>query len=198
MMQDMQIAFLLDIQKTIGNDLLDRIFAFISFLGNAGWIWIVLGVLILLYGLILFFKAGDAKGKFNLFIPAGLAVLIALVFSLLFTNIILKNAFDALRPFEIYSYDVVISLPHDSSFPSGHSSASFAAAFAYFKYFKKTGIWLLVLAALIAFSRLYLFVHFPIDVAVGSLLGLLYGFVAYKIVDRLLRPRIFKAEGNSQ
>ena len=75
---------------------------------------------------------------------------------------------------------------HDYSFPSGHSSASFAAAVSIFMWRKKEGSAALVLAALIAFSRLYFTVHYPTDVLVGTITGALYGVAAYFIVKALM------------
>ena len=71
------------------------------------------------------------------------------------------------------------------SFPSGHSAASFAAVSA--MYFTKCSLWkpVVFVAAAIAFSRLYLYVHFPTDVAAGILLGILSGLAAAKIYKRL-------------
>ena len=75
----------------------------------------------------------------------------------------------------------------DYSFPSGHTSASFAAALAIFMWRKREGIYAIVLAALIAVSRLYLTVHYPTDVFVSLILGSLYGIAAYYIAKWLFK-----------
>ena len=98
---------------------------------------------------------------------AGLTMAIALILSLIFCNGIFNSI-------------------HDYSFPSGHSSASFAAAVSIFMWRKKEGSAALVLAALIAFSRLYFTVHYPTDVLVGTITGALYGVAAYFIVKALM------------
>ena len=69
------------------------------------------------------------------------------------------------------------------SFPSGHSLASFEGAVSILLYHKKWGIAAVVLAALIACSRLYLFVHFPSDVVAGSLLGILIAAVVHRWME---------------
>jgi len=76
-----------------------------------------------------------------------------------------------------------IENPSDYSFPSGHSLASFEGAVSILLYHKKWGIAAVVLAALIACSRLYLFVHFPSDVVAGSLLGILIAAVVHRWME---------------
>ena len=93
-------------------------------------------------------------------------------------NFVVGNGFENL-------YGIFNSI-HDYSFPSGHSSASFAAAVSIFMWRKKEGSAALVLAALIAFSRLYFTVHYPTDVLVGTITGALYGVAAYFIVKALM------------
>ncbi|MBR5859170.1 MAG: phosphatase PAP2 family protein, partial [Clostridia bacterium] len=82
-----------------------------------------------------------------------------------------------------------ISAPKDYSFPSGHSSASFASAVAIFMSNKKLGMPALVLASVIAFSRLYLYVHFPTDVLCGALLGSLCGVLGFILVKKAYKKR---------
>ena len=145
--------------ETLHNPITNPIFYVITTLGNAGWFWIVLAVLML--------TVLPKKYK-----KAGLTMAIALILSLIFCNGIMKHLWA--RPI------------HDYSFPSGHSSASFAAAVSIFMWRKKEGSAALVLAALIAFSRLYFTVHYPTDVLVGTITGALYGVAAYFIVKALM------------
>ena len=91
---------------------------------------------------------------------------------LLITNLILKNAVQRIRPCDLNAaVELLIERPHDWSFPSGHTTSSFAAAAALLYANKKMGIPALILASLIAFSRLYLYVHFPTDILAGILIG---------------------------
>ena len=78
--------------------------------------------------------------------------------------------------------DTIIKQPSGYSFPSGHSASSFACATAIFMKNKRMGIFAYVLAALIAFSRLYFYVHFPTDVLTGSVLGVLVGIAVNKLL----------------
>lgn len=87
---------------------------------------------------------------------------------------ILKHIVGRLRPSnEILNSSGLISKPLSYSFPSGHTASAFAAAGILAKYFKKYSALIFTLAVLIAFSRLYLYVHYPTDVLAGLFLGLI-------------------------
>lgn len=170
--------------ETLHNPITNPIFYVITTLGNAGWFWIVLAVLML--------TVLPKKYK-----KAGLTMAIALVLSLIFCNGIMKHLWARPRAFWVVGQNFVVGNEfenlygifnsiHDYSFPSGHSSASFAAAVSIFMWRKKEGSAALVLAALIAFSRLYFTVHYPTDVLVGTITGALYGVAAYFIVKALM------------
>ena len=137
---------------------MDVLMPAITHLGDKGYIWIALGIVILLF----------CKGER----ATGAQVLLALILSLVICNMILKNAVDRIRPCDLKPVtDLLIHRPHDPSFPSGHTTASFAAAVVLILN-KWKGRWAaLVLAVVIAFSRLYLYVHFPTDVLGGVLVG---------------------------
>ena len=80
---------------------------------------------------------------------------------------------------------ILVKRPHGHAFPSGHTASAFAAAFALWLQNRKLGVPALVLAAFIAFTRLYLYVHFPTDVLGGLVLGIALGFFASWLVDSL-------------
>ena len=170
--------------ETLHNPITNPIFYVITTLGNAGWFWIVLAVLML--------TVLPKKYK-----KAGLTMAIALILSLIFCHGIMKHLWARPRAFWVVGQNFVVGNEfenlygifnsiHDYSFPSGHSSASFAAAVSIFMWRKKEGSAALVLAALIAFSRLYFTVHYPTDVLVGTITGALYGVAAYFIVKALM------------
>ena len=83
----------------------------------------------------------------------------------------------------------MIDPPVDHSFPSGHTAASFAAAGA--MYFSKYKHWKVfgVIALAIAFSRLYLYVHFPTDVIGGAALGIACAYAAHRIYTAAERKK---------
>ncbi|MBE7059054.1 MAG: phosphatase PAP2 family protein [Ruminococcaceae bacterium] len=175
---DWEFAVLDFISETFSCKPMDVIMKAITFLGEAGWLWIALGVAFL------FFKKTRKMGA---------TVLGALIFSLLLCNITLKPIVARIRPYDIKEgIDLIIGKPSDFSFPSGHTSASFAAAVAIFACNKKWGIWAVVLAAIIAFTRLYLYVHFPTDVLAGMLLGTLCAVISYYIVKFIWQKTVKK------
>ncbi|MDY3727614.1 MAG: phosphatase PAP2 family protein [Wujia sp.] len=113
---------------------------------------------------LLLFRQTRARG---LYISAGLLL------DLVVVNGLLKNLIARARPYDVMTdWLPLIAKPHDYSFPSGHTAASFVAAFLCRKLLpKRYSLPIMVLAVLIAFSRLYLGVHYPSDVLGGALLG---------------------------
>lgn len=162
------------------NPITNPIFYFFTKLGDKGILWILVGLLML-------FVLPKRYRK------VGLTVAVALVFSVIMCNGVMKNVSHRVRPFnfdtslfETQLYNIFASID-DWSFPSGHTSASFAAALAIILWKRKEGICAIVVASLIALSRLYLTVHYPTDVLVSLVLGSLYGVLAYLLVKFILK-----------
>ncbi len=154
---------------------LDTVMPIITLLGDAGIFWIALSVLFL-------------------FIPRyrkmGLTMGVALLMGLIVCNITMKPLFARIRPYDFQKehFDITVQLlieaQHDFSFPSGHTLASFEAATAICIYNKKLGIPALILATLIAFSRLYLYVHYVTDVLFSLFMGIGFAFLATWLVKK--------------
>ncbi|MDO5519296.1 MAG: phosphatase PAP2 family protein [bacterium] len=161
---------LLWIQEYVRNDVLTPVFKFITHLGDSGMIWIVLSLLLLI----------SRKTR-----KVGLASLLALLFSLLVNNGILKNLVARTRPYDVVNgLQLLIERQTDFSFPSGHTGSSFAAAVVMFHALpRKYGVPALVLAFLIALSRLYVGVHYPTDVIFAACSGTVLGILAYRVTD---------------
>ncbi len=149
---------LLWIQNNMRNDVLNIFFKFITKLGNLGMIWIVISLCLII----------NKKTR-----VVGCMTLIALLMSVIINNIMLKNIFARVRPYDVVpGLTSLIGKQKDYSFPSGHAGSSFAAAVVLLKCLpKKYGIWSVILAGLIAFSRLYVGVHYLTDVLAGALIG---------------------------
>lgn len=151
---------------SLRNPLLTQIMTFITNLGYWGIFWIILGI-----GLSIIRKTRTI----------GILLLISVLLSGLINDLILKNIFSRNRPFIDLSWlTPLINKPIDYSFPSGHSFCSFACAYVVFSYNKKIGIFAYILAFLIAFSRIYLGVHYPTDVIAGMLFGTVLGYLVTK------------------
>ena len=148
---------------------LDKIMVFITRLGDAGIIWIVLSIVLLLI----------PKTR-----KSGAVMVAALVVDVLLCNIVLKNLVARTRPYDVNTgVHLLVAKLHDYSFPPGHTAASFASVTAlYLAGEKKLWKFALVLACLIAISRLYLYVHYPTDVLGGILFGVISGYLGYRKV----------------
>lgn len=145
-----------------------------TFLGNGGILWLTACACLL-------FRQQTRR--------AALTALLSLVFSALVCNAFLKNLVERARPFnKIPGLQFLIRKPHDFSFPSGHTSSSFAAATVFLALLPMwAGVTALLIAMTIAFSRMYLGVHYPSDVFCGMVLGVLFGIAALLAVSMLLR-----------
>lgn len=153
--------------QRIHNRLLDSIMIFITSLGDNGIIWVVTSIVLI---------------SLKNYRKCGFMIIIALILSVFVVNVIMKNLFSRSRPCWIdKSINLKVKNPKDFSFPSGHTSSSFAAAIAIFLSYTTGGIIALILASLIGFSRMYLFLHYPSDVLVGAVLGIICGVLPYLI-----------------
>ncbi len=149
---------------------LDRFMTAVTSLGDKGWFFIVLGIILFC------FKRTRKMGA---------AVLLSLAAGGLIGNVVLKNLVMRARPCWIdESVRLLIQNPKDFSFPSGHTLASFETAVSIFLYNRKWGVPVLVLASVIALSRLYLFVHFPTDVLSGMALGIFIGWYVHRTIEK--------------
>ena len=121
----------------------------------------------------------------------GLAMLVGLCIDVIVCNGLLKNLVARTRPCDVNTaIQLLISHPTDYSFPSGHTAASFTAVAAlYFSGDKKIWKAAIILGILIAFSRMYLYVHYPTDILGGILVGIFSGFIGSKIVTYMMKKR---------
>ena len=163
------------IQSTMQCAFLDKVMPLITVLGDGGAFWIACAVLMMLLK------------KYR---KAGFSAAIALIFGLLICNLYLKPTVARIRPYDFQEQmgvliNLLIEKEHSLSFPSGHTIASFEAATAILLRHKKLGIAAMILAILIAFSRMYLYVHYPTDVIASVFLGIGLAFLASWIVNKV-------------
>lgn len=169
---------------SIRSGALDVIMEIITRLGDAGIIWILLG-------LVLFISKKYRK--------IGFTVLVALIVMVVCNDGILKNLIARTRPHDMtldwwtasYTFPNLVPMEDSFSFPSGHASSSFAAAFALLWYNRKYGIPALVFAFIMAFSRIYVGVHYCTDIIAGFVVGLIYAIIGI-IAAKLLFPYVEK------
>lgn len=154
---------------------LDFFFTRVTALGDLGILWISIGIILL------------CMKKYR---KQGFLLLLSLLFAFLLGNVILKNLIERARPCWMYpDVPLLIGNPKDFSFPSAHSMVGFAGAVSVWLTNKKWGIAALLLAGLIAFSRLYLFVHWPTDVIAGIVLGILSAVIIFGADKRAGRKK---------
>lgn len=172
------LNFLVSIRTEFFNDL----FSFFSYIGNGGMVWIITGLILMIF-------RRTRKAGFILLLSIGITALI--------NNFVLKIIIDRARPFITdESIITIITKPAGASFPSGHASSSFAAAAILIKYFRKKGLFGLATAILISFSRIYFCVHYPSDIIVGAVEGiiiaLIVSFAFEKIYGKIRINRLLK------
>lgn len=146
---------------------LDLLMPIISNLGNSGFIWIIISLILIF----------NKKYRF-----AGIVTLLTLLTAVVLGEGIIKNLVQRPRPYAFLdTTSLLVKVPNSYSFPSGHTSTAFGAALVLGNYFKKYKFLIFFFACVIGFSRVYLFVHFPSDV----LGGIVIGAISYKLVTYL-------------
>ena len=178
------------IQANLQSGLMDTIMPIITMFGDAGIFWMIWA------SILLFFPKTRRTG---------LGMWFAMAMGLVVCNMILKPVVGRMRPYDfqinelgktwndiLLAGKLLVETPHDFSFPSGHTIASFEACTALLLNSKLMGIPAVILAILIAFSRLYLYVHYPTDVIFSLFAGILFGIIGNAIAQRIPLPRLGK------
>jgi membrane-associated phospholipid phosphatase len=173
--QSLDVALFRFINETLSNPLLDRVMPFFS--GNSLFV-----PLLIVAAAILVWREG-ARGRVCLVM---LVLAICLGDPLIVNTI--KHAVGRLRPFNDIS-DAITRVGRGGSFsmPSAHAANWFAATMVMFVYYRRSVFFMLPLAGLVGFSRIYNGVHYPSDVLVGALLGMSYGALVVFALDALWR-----------
>ncbi len=164
-------SVLIFIQENLRAAFLTPAMEAVSYSVNAGILWILLSAVFIC------FKRTRVMG---------IAMLTSVAFCFLINNVIIKNVVARTRPFDLYDDIIVlINKPTDYSFASGHTTASFAAVGILCRFVEKPWAVLAALyALLVAYSRLYLGVHYPTDVLCGMLIGVLGSMFVYWLYSK--------------
>ncbi|MBQ5590651.1 MAG: phosphatase PAP2 family protein [Clostridia bacterium] len=166
-----EIGILDWIQKVLGSPFCDTFFTYVTKLGDKGYIWIAIGIILLIF---------KKTRKF------GVLLFVALILETIICKGVLKFLFERVRPYDfVGGYDLLIPKLSSFSFPSGHTMSSVVSATVLTLCNKKYGLFAIPIAVLISFSRLYLYVHYPSDVIIAAILGIILGVLVYKIGIRV-------------
>lgn len=165
------------IQANLANGFLNFIMPIITLFGDGGVFWIACAVVLMFF----------PKTR-----KAGLGMGFAMLLGLLVCNATLKPLAHRMRPYDFqlehFQREILLLIDPEKSFsfPSGHTIASFEAATVLLKNHKKLGIPAMILAVLIAFSRMYLYVHYPTDVIFSVFAGILFAFIGDALSGKTL------------
>lgn len=168
----MELSILHAIQH-LHNPVLDQVMitVFNTLVGSLGQLWIVVGAVLLII----------PKTR-----KCGAAVLLSYALSFLIGNEWLKDFIARPRPCAVdNTVLMIVKKPSSFSCPSVHTYLAFSSAMAIYHYFKKAGIGVFVFAALVGFSRMYFFVHYPTDVLFGAVLGIATALVVCLALDKV-------------
>ena len=168
----MDIQILLFIQEKIRNYILTSFFTLIT---NEYFLYILLGIV-----LIYMFKKNEQTRRLT-----KETIIAFLICTALF--IVLKLIFQRPRPFDAFNELIpLVNKPSDYSFPSGHTASAFICAFMVYDGLpKKYSILIMILAILVAFSRLYVGVHYPTDIIAGIVLA----YIVYKFMKKTMSTK---------
>ncbi|MPW25764.1 phosphatase PAP2 family protein [Alkalibaculum sp. M08DMB] len=170
-LQGIDVKLILFIHDNFHFPILDQIMIFASYIGNNGAIWVIITLLLM---------------SIKKYRHIGIMIFCSLLLCIIIGNITLKPLIARIRPFNVFPQVILlISSPTDFSFPSGHTMTSFASATVLYLTNKKWGVAALILATLIAFSRVYLFVHYPSDIVGGVIIGVLIALLSVKFITSL-------------
>ncbi len=166
---------ILEFFQNLHNSVLTSVYRFFTVIGEAGAVWILIALILL---------CAKSTRKY------GAILAVALLLCLILGNGVLKNVLSRPRPcWRHPEVELLIGIPRDYSFPSGHTLSSFASATVLFYWNKRVGIAAFVMAFLIATSRLYFYVHYPTDVIGGIVFGIIIALVSIWLIKKCWKQK---------
>lgn len=159
--------------------MLDPVFVAITIAGSWSGIWLAIALALAI-----------AWRRPNVFLLVATTALTTNFLTSLFKYVVQRDR----PPTVVLDPEPLVGVPSTSSFPSGHTSTSFACAYVISRLAPRLTVYVFVLAALIGFSRIYVGVHYPLDVLAGAVLGILVAKALLMLLEALRRsPRAPKA-----
>ena len=169
--QNADLSVLRFIRQNIANPVLDFLMPLVTLIGEDGILWIAAAIALLCF----------KKTR-----KAGFVMGFSLLIGLVTVNLTIKPLVGRIRPYVLDDVPILVESLGDGSFPSGHTTACFEAAVSLMLCgYKKWGYVSLFAAFLVAFSRLYLYVHFPTDIITGAVIGTAAAFLSFFVVNKL-------------
>ncbi|MEN3014163.1 MAG: phosphatase PAP2 family protein [Endomicrobiia bacterium] len=175
-LKNLDISIFYFINHTTKNQIFDIVMPFITNTRNFYIIFLILWFLMIF--------SSNLRYKI-----AGWSLIVGVSLSDLLSSKILKHIFLRKRPFEVLENVYQLVKAAGPSFPSSHAVNSFAAATLIALFFKKPlySVVAYILAFFSAYSRVYVGVHYPFDVLFGAILGILFGWIVYKVLDKVFK-----------
>ncbi len=170
MLSEFEINILIWIQENLKCAFLDFVMPLVTYLAEYGLVPIVVSAVLICI----------KRTR-----RCGLAMALSIVMGFIVVNLGLKPLIARVRPYAAYPlYELLIDAQSDFSFPSGHTLVAFECAMSLSLYYKKLALPAIVIASLVGFSRMYLYVHYPTDVLCSVALGMVFAFMSKMIVER--------------
>jgi len=182
LIQSIDNAILLFIQEHLRSGFVNAVMIFFSAIGTLGLIWIAAGIAMLI------------TKKYR---RTGIVLLVCLAATWVLNDLVIKTLIQRPRPYlSLHELSILVPRRNDYSFPSGHTSTSFACAFVMARMNGRRWAWVYIIAAMIALSRLFVGIHYPSDVLAGALFGTLSAAVISVLALRL--PFFRKSDHKSE
>ncbi len=173
MFSEFEINILIWIQENLRCTFLDYVMPYITYLAEYGLLPIIISVVLI---------------SIKRTRKCGIVMVLSIAMGFIIVNLGLKPLIARVRPYDAYPlYELLINAQSDFSFPSGHTLVAFECAMSLAMYYKKLALPSLIIASLVGFSRLYLYVHYPTDVLCSVLLGIVFAFVSKLITEKCLQ-----------
>lgn len=163
-------SFLPRVLESIANPFWDSFMVFVSHLGDAGFVWIIVVLTLLI------------SKKYR---KVGIIAAVSLTVCFVTGNYLIKPLVGRIRPCNLYpDLRMIVPCLTDYSFPSMHTATAFSVSAVLFRHNKLMGIPAIILSVFIALSRVYLNLHFATDIVCGALYGIIFALFTDIVIKK--------------